>query len=350
MPAKVTGIKIVSGIVSTDPNAYFNSLVSRPDHWKSYSLRNQAQLLQYKNSSAAASVNYIYPNDSNPHKQDAAKVVIPPFTDGVFYSLAAAVGAADTTLQFSGWHSNFIVGRGILLDNEAMRILTIDSTNKRVTVARGYAGTIATPHAAGVGIHIGINSLQNQVRLPIGTADNNVYLFTWDTYWTDSYLKTGLTNHKAFQFSNTSDAIWLEEQARYGGAYSTGFNAATDVASITFRSYSTAIAPVTTVDPLQPKAGQLIVKPNRWTRQWVQIEPRSDTADRMSVWVADEVTSPVLVYDNLPLTGWGIGKFWLEFNTSEDKYVRGDTRDLVAYVRNLAVLKNPTIFPMPRPI
>jgi len=60
------------------PNDYFNALLARGEHWKSYSLRDQAQLLQYKNaSSLPPSVNYVWPNDPDPHAQDAAKVVIP---------------------------------------------------------------------------------------------------------------------------------------------------------------------------------------------------------------------------------------------------------------------------------
>jgi hypothetical protein len=61
-----------------DPHAYFNALVGRADHWKSYSLRDQAQLDLYKAArSLPPAVTYDYANDPDPRKQDAAKVVIP---------------------------------------------------------------------------------------------------------------------------------------------------------------------------------------------------------------------------------------------------------------------------------
>ena len=57
------------------------------------------------------------------------------------------------------------------------------------------------------------------MRLPLGTEDGHSYFFTWDGYWTDSYLGAGRFNHKAFQFSSGSrdgDAIFLEPDVNYG--------------------------------------------------------------------------------------------------------------------------------------
>ena len=57
------------------------------------------------------------------------------------------------------------------------------------------------------------NTVPNNVELPLGTSDGHTYLFTWDAYWTDSYLNSGLTNHKTFNF--ISGGVWLEPGARY---------------------------------------------------------------------------------------------------------------------------------------
>jgi hypothetical protein len=182
-----------------------------------------------------------------------------------------------------------------------------------------------------------------------------VYLITWDAYWTDSYLSSGLANHKAFQLSTGStDSIWLEPQARYAGDFSTSFNKSTDVASLTMRSYNalggsatyssntkSMTGPnVTKLDPILPMQSQFIVKPNRWVRHWVRLDMRSNDYDYMDYWVADETRNAVQIYQGLQLTASMVNKFWIEFNTSTDRFVRGNTRDLVAYVRNVVVLRN----------
>ena len=70
---------------TTSPHAYFDALVARADHWKSYSLRSAAQLARpidggYADSNSNPLMVTFAPNeDDDPHAQDAAKVVIPPF-------------------------------------------------------------------------------------------------------------------------------------------------------------------------------------------------------------------------------------------------------------------------------
>jgi hypothetical protein len=62
--------------------------------------------------------------------------------------------------------------------------------------------------------------------------------------------------------------------------------------------------------------------------------------------MADEVTGPVQIYRRLPVSvrSGTIEKFWVEFNTSETHLSANrlsDLRNLVAYVRNIAVLRDP---------
>jgi hypothetical protein len=62
------------------PHDYFNSLVSRPDHWKSYSLRSASQLNLYRSGSHLTTT-YSPGTDTYHSPQDAAKVEIPSYID-----------------------------------------------------------------------------------------------------------------------------------------------------------------------------------------------------------------------------------------------------------------------------
>ncbi len=69
-----------------DQHAYFNALVARGEHWRSYSLRDAAQLnyrnqggLIDSNATEGLWVTYNPGADSDRHRQDAAKIVIPAF-------------------------------------------------------------------------------------------------------------------------------------------------------------------------------------------------------------------------------------------------------------------------------
>lgn len=68
---------------ATNPHAYYETLAQRSDCIGAYSLRDPAQLATRANggysinNSKPPAVNYIYPNDPDPRRQDAAKVVIP---------------------------------------------------------------------------------------------------------------------------------------------------------------------------------------------------------------------------------------------------------------------------------
>lgn len=367
-------------------HAYFDALVGRGDHWKSYSLRPRAgepigsadyerQLNHPKDGGYANSnsgdltVSYDPARDADPNRQDAAKVVIPAFAS--ITTLARAIDAWQTTIPLTVASSSLLSnGRELKIDSEIMTVVRVSGvalTGNEVTVVRAQDATAAATHSAGAGVSTSQNSLSNQLRLPLGTADGNTYLFTWDGYWTSSYLATGLTNHKAFQFTSGGDGIWLETQTRFDGGGSlgtcTGWSSSSYVAGVEMRSYNAIInansnwsltsgndlGPGTTnKEPIGPKAGSFCAAPNRWTRFWVRIEQRPNDYDYMDMWVADETRDPVQIYRHIPISvrptgspGNSIDKFWLEFNTSSTGFVRGDSRDLVAYVRNFVALMNP---------
>jgi hypothetical protein len=255
-------------------HSYFDALVDRPEHWKSYSLRDPGQLAPgakggYAHcNSCPLAVTYDPANDPYPRRQDAAKVEIP--------------------------------------------------ANR--------------------------NSLPNQVRVPMGTADEDSYLVTWDAWFGAEYHRsnTQMTNQKSFQISSGGDRLWFEIQSRWSQGGKDGLALVTGRAynSVT-RSSEKAFGPnVTKLDPL-PSVGSFVLKPERWTRYWALIDQRADDYDLTSLWVADEQTDVVQVLDRMQLNAaqGKLDSFWLEFNTSTEERPP-DRGPLVAYVRNIVMLRN----------
>lgn len=359
-------------------HGYFDALVARGDFWKGFSLRPVAGQLVgtpyyekqldyplqggYHDSNAGAKQWIYNPGaDGDAHAQDACKMIIPAFIrlgdvpGGTTATLTSDIGDSDTTFNVTTLTSTYAAPRDIRIDGEVMRVTGYNLPAQTVTVIRGRAGTTATSHTAGTQIYISINSCTNQLRIPIGTTDGHTYLFTWDAYWTDSYMSTGLTNHKTFQLCCNSTQ-WFQPDVLL--SYSDG----TRFAKADARSYlnigggadwsltdgSTHGPGVTGQDPLRPKVGNFDFIPNRWTRFWVRVVQRANDYDTLDMWIADEVVDAVQIYDTISTsvkstggTPNQINKFWFEYNTSSGELTRTDQRDLVAYVRNLAVLMDP---------
>lgn len=374
------GVAIVPAQESLSPHAYFDALVSRADHWRSYSLRNPAQLDYpnrggYANSnSGPLAVTYDPANDFDPNKQDAAKVVIPAFQEAPVTKLTSPISATALTLPLSDLAGDVTKvttsfnakGRQIRIGNEVMILNTevtpLDRATGLVTISqRGAYGTTAVPHAANAGVALGGNSLVNQVRVPFESHDGATWFITWDTYFTDSYLNSDIGNFKAFQLSSggslaSGGSIWLEPNVHFNGAGIPTFNPGLHVGAVgRTRRYGAVDQdpPLEGVNPIPHSGnGYFTLHPNRWTRWFIRIEQRADALDVMDHWVADEATEPVQIYSGVPVnvkrssdTGTHtIHKFWIEFNTSESLLGPGrtaDFRDLVAYVRNVAILRNP---------
>jgi hypothetical protein len=87
----------------TGDHGYFDGLRALPNVIRALSLRDQAQLLQYKAGSSAAAVNYIWPNDSHPQAQDAAKAVIPATTNNLQNQVWIPIGHGGTQGFFITW-------------------------------------------------------------------------------------------------------------------------------------------------------------------------------------------------------------------------------------------------------
>ena len=386
--AVVTGMLVSADFISISPtlsaadtNAYFDALITRPGFWKGYSLRPRpgfgaespyfTNQLEYKkdggyqaSSSAPRYVTY------DP-AVDAAKVVIPAWIQpGYSLLLGTGLGAADTKFYPSEWTGSFgSIGRQVKMDNEIMLITALDPNTvspRGVMVSRGQYGTKPVAHAAGVPVYLGNNSLPHQVRLPLDTTDGNTYVFTWDVMYSSSYMNTGLAGNKTFQFSSGQDAIWWEVKTRMDGgskiSLPSGFSKATHVGGLDVRSYNrpggdanwmltdgTYLGPgVVGNQPVSPMESTFILYPNRWIRYWVVVEQRANDYDYIDLWAADEAQDPRLIYKRIPASTFSkgapsINKFWLEFNDSSSRLPEErtiDFRDMVAYVRNFAALKN----------
>jgi hypothetical protein len=390
---------------STSPHAYFDTLVARAEHWKSYSLRSASQLARprdggYANSnSKPLMVTYAPGEDSDPHAQDAAKVLVPPFSYDSNNKLVSGVGASELTLRLSDLSGDVTkVGSSINAKGDQIRIgseIMITATDQypldRTTGVlllskRGAFGTSAVPHTAGELVHLSSNSLANQVRVPVGSYDGATWFITWDAYFTDSFLNNGIGAYKTFQLAS-SNSIWLEPQLHFNGAHvaASAFDPSRHVATAgQVRSYNAVGGPadyalsnenqlgpgVSNNQPIRPNSNEFfVVHANRWTRWWVRIRQRANDYDSFDLWMADEQTGPVQIYSNIPVSvrDGRIDDFWVEFNTSTDALPPGrltDLRDLVAYMRNVVILRDvpdnvspflvrpgagPSLLPQPRP-
>ena len=274
-----------------DPHAYFAALVTRGDHYKSFSLRPRpgapVTSPYYEKQLAGSgeggyalgdggSVTYSPSTDADPNRQDAAKVRIPAFyLPGS--AVASPVDASTTMIPLTVADSRFENRRAIKIDNEVM-VVNGARVGNSLVVLRGQHGTAATSHSVGAVVQLSVNSLGAQVRLPLDTPDGNTYMITWDALWTSSYVQSGLTNHKSFQISSLgSGDQWFELQTRFVGppsiAPNPAWNPSTDVAAVTGRGYSQYGPGVTDPEPLLPMtSAPFIVKPNKWVRFWVMVE------------------------------------------------------------------------------
>lgn len=368
---------------SAERHAYFDYLTSLPEFWKGMSFRPQVghgpdsphydkQLLAKKQGGYADS-------GSNPlqvlydPEADAARIEIPAFSAGLL-QLSHDVDANKTYFVPKIWSSGLVNKRQLRLGSEIVTITNADPRTvvpRGMVVARAQYGTTATPHAAGTVIETATNSLASSIRFPLLTENGFRYFFVWDVLYTDTYLGTGLTNHKAFQFAtNKSNDQWCETQTRFdGGAAKAGRHPEWDpsqhVCGLEVRSYNYPGGPadwslsngnqlgpgVTDAEPIVPKTGAFNLHPNRWTRLFFTFDQRANDYDLMNFWAADEVLGAVQIYKDIPMSvqnsaayGEAIVNWWVEMNTSTAELTPGRTRDmrsLVSFIRNFGSLKLP---------
>lgn len=286
---------------------------------------------------------------------DAARVTIPAFflsdaLDGPVNETQAYLPINTTTSALYPSGRVFKIGREILTV-----IARVSATEIHVT--RGTYGTTPEAHATGAFISHATNSLKQQARFTLGTEDGHTYLFTWDGYWTESFLGLNF-KHKAFQFTSggpdDEGQIWLEPSVIYSAKHGPGY-----VGEHDYRWYNTAnktatwaestgdqVGPGTLCDPDEPQT-PFPVAVKTWHRFWLFLEQSASDWDRVTAWAADENRAAQHVFSGILVSVRPTGKypnrvlkFWDEFNSSTDAYQRTDQRDLVAFVRNFVALQD----------
>ena len=334
------------------PHDYFTTLVARGDCWKAFSLRPLAgqtspvttcaqsryasQLLRaglggyaQQGSSVPLTLTYCFTGsepsgscpaaDTDPQKQDAAKLALPLWISYEGRTLASGIDASTTSIPLSSTVT-LVTNGGIKIGNEIMRS-TSNQTGTTVTVQRGAFGTTAASHSAGAAVSRNVNINYNQVFLPLvtdGTQDDS-YLFIWDTYPTGSMIANnhGLTVFKTFHFnSSAGDDNWF--RADYGFVpYSDDnvsgiFNPASDVGVVRGRRLfgmtfppSTPEPPADDHEPMLPwgdNGGAAVVKPNVWGRWFVYIETQAEgdpanftTVTTINSAIADTTTTTITI-------------------------------------------------------
>jgi hypothetical protein len=343
--------RLVTGAAAADadPHTYFDALVKRSDHWKSYSLRSADQMLEYRRTrTRPMNVTYDPANDRYPDRQDAAKVSVPEFDPEPFSQLAKPLKPGDTSVVLTAtdveMSSRLANQRSLRIGPEIMTIVRESGkslTNGTVDVIRGQLGTSPTSHTAGASVLVSMNIAFNNARLPLGTEDGNSYLFTWDAWYGPEFDfdNAGIGNYKTFQFG--APDYFFQVDTIFSDAVGD------DLATIGAHSYPTgrpipeAFGPnIISHYPVKPQVGQLNVRPATWTRYWVQIDQKASDWDPLTMWVADEKHDAVKIFDRLQYEVPGsITQFILEFATSTNKLQARGT--MVAYVRNFVALRNP---------
>ena len=193
---------------SSGQHDYFDALVRRADHWKSYSLRNKQQVEQFiRRPGQYMNVLYDPAIDDYWNRQDAAKVRVPEFDPDPFSQLARPLGLGDTSVVLTAtdaqMSSRLANRRSLRIGSEVMTINQTGAvTNSTITVSRGQNGTAAASHAAGATVLVSSNIAHNNIRFPLGTAGGNSYLFTWDAWFGPEFDfdNAGIGNYKTFQF------------------------------------------------------------------------------------------------------------------------------------------------------
>jgi hypothetical protein len=323
-------------------------------------------------------VSYDYAADTNPAKQDATKFTIPAYATnfvgydngGAITTLDGAVGVSSaqdcsqTVTLAVGTNSQWGNPRGLIIDNEIMEncdapggsVEYYNTSTRVMNVKRAMLGTTAASHSSGAQVKMAVNSLETQVRLPLVTSDGNTYLFTWDIYYTDSYVGTNQQGFKSFQF--TSNGLFIEPRALVYNPSSKAscWNASLHAGNLDTRAYNltpndnatwtlsdgnhlgpNASSPV--ADALSPQDNPFCFEPNTWVRIIYRFQQKATDWDILDAWACDENQACVRLHTGLQISmepGENkLNEFWWELNTSEDGNRTPINVPLVAYGRNL---------------
>ncbi|MBN1671024.1 MAG: hypothetical protein JXR37_08335 [Kiritimatiellae bacterium] len=171
------------------------------------------------------------------------------------------------------------------------------------------------------------------------SARSGSLLFIWDVRWSEEFLRfpeQGILTHKAFQLSENAsgDSRRIEIRTRFG------LSGPGEVAEIDARRYiwggDGLAQPMGADGPGGDcQTGQFTVMPVTWTRFWASVNFDTGT---FSLWVADENTLPVTLFDAYRLViTTKLDNFWWEFNSSQ---TRTGGADAYIWFRNFVVMQD----------
>ena len=304
-------------------HAYYDALITDPSCFKAYSLRPLAgqttpitttvgvadcahgrwvdQIPEGSSAPLFDYQTYDFAGDTDAQKQDAMKVVIPVFdaigfwdADGGNKADAHIVGAINdttTTITLSRGGQNFENNKSWLIGGpwpDGEIVTQTARVGDVATVKRGQFGTTAISHLDGATVQRANNTIHDGTRrfqIRTDGSESAVYLYTWDTYWTDSYVNTGIDAHKLAQISTwKDDQQFIEFKPIYRGISNANFNLATDVAAITTRWYTQSFTAGFFSEPGSPIRDEsnnptygFLVKPATWYRVWYLVEANSES-------------------------------------------------------------------------
>ncbi len=341
--------------------------------------------------------------DSNPERQDAMKVMFPPFVPTSTTALASAIDATTTSIPVTvpggfGYNQAFRVCNEVMVSTRAHT-----TTETLISVSRGQFGTTAAPCGINSPIYKGTLDSPMHFDMPINTKPGtHNYLYTWDYYFASSFV--GLANdYKAIYMYSGSPSFagnsWLLPEYLMGGARAeyrpAGYNETDYIGVAAFRKttgipcfptycpnglYSElptgvnidfAGPPVTVTGSFPQPSTPFGYKHNKWIRIFMEIEQRTDDWDYVTIWLTDEdPTTPVVkVWNRLPFalpdgklaasdgTPDNIDRLDITWDTSANGVQRGPSCNLATYVigdyndpncvhtlyfKNFVVLEDPT--------
>ncbi len=302
-------VVVVEG--AAGPHDFFTAALARGDCFKAYSFRPQAGIAQPSATVGVADcskpnwasqfgasnfVTYDFAGDTNVEKQDAGKVRIPQWRSTPVLTLVDPMAAASsgdiTSITASAVVTGIETGRAYKIGNEIVVVPSTVPNSATFNVRRGQFGTAADAHGASTTILTGANGLAgtDQPRVPIVTDGSTTatYLYVVDLYYANSFMKTGLTNHKTLQIAYISSGNqFVETNANYQGptslepnpdwAASGGVNTNVAAFGTRFYSHSTTLG-ARQDNPGRPMANPpFLIKPSKWVRFWIFIEANAET-------------------------------------------------------------------------
>lgn len=264
------------------PHDYYVGLASRADCLAAYSLRNQAQIEQYrKNKDRPSAVTYDFANDRDPRRQDAAKIVIPPSTNNL---------GTQVRVPFTLTGGSFLVTWDAWFGGEM--------TNQSHGIPTHKAFQIST------------------------SGDDRIY--------TESRVRYSLIQ------GNPPTVVGRTDIRFYGSANFLGPNA---IKGTVFNLINYGN------EALGPMVGEFVIKPETWTRYWVFFKKVGEWWE-LNYWVSDENTNPVRLIAGAsikPPPGEMWQKLWLEYNTSTSTVASPrpgpNNGELTSYARNVVILQ-----------